>query len=186
MIGVFSKVLIGDNFKKSVLISKGLQQNLSVKDIFKVFRAHIISKLTYCSLAWCCNLLYLLKARLKSFYFHLIRVLIKDFDYKLNRPKIIEKLGLESLDTILFKRMSVFIFNLIRNLYPTRLACEFIIRLYVNERYPDRLTLFDLSLLRIGKKSISNHAKNVVDKWNFDWLNISSNSFKSKIRAQFI
>jgi len=112
--------------------------------------------------------------------------LIKGFDYKLNRPKLLEKSGLESLDTILFKRMSVFIFNVIRNLDPTRLACEFIIRSYVNERCPDRLTLFDLSHSRIGKKSITNHAKHVVDKWNFDWLTISSNSFKSKLRAQFI
>jgi len=69
--------------------------------------------------------------------------------------------------------MSVFIFNVIRNLDPTRLACEFIIRSYVNERYPDQLTLFDLSHSRIGKKSITNPAKHVVDKWNFDWLTIS-------------
>jgi len=41
------------------------RQKLSMKDVFKEFRAHIISKLTYCSPAWCCNLSYLLKAKLK-------------------------------------------------------------------------------------------------------------------------
>jgi len=162
-----------------------LRQNLSIKDTFIVFRSHIISKLTYCSQAWSCNLSYILKSKLKSFYYHLIRVLLRDFDFKLNRTRLLERAKLENLENILFKRNSVFVFKILKDLTPSRLACEFLIRTYANERHPNRLTLFDLSRSRIGKKSPINHAKHVIDKWNFDWTNISIESFKLRLKSQF-
>jgi len=163
-----------------------LRQNLSTEDTFRVFRSHIISKLTYCSPAWSCNLSYILKSKLRSIYYHLIRVILRDFNFNLNRNQLLAKANLESLETILFKRSSVFIFNILKELNPTRLACEFLIRTYTNERHPNRLTLFDLSRSRIGKKSPLNHAKHIVDKWNFDWISLSTQTFKQRLKSQFI
>jgi len=97
----------------------------------------------------------------------------------------LEQAKLENLENIFFKCNSVFVFNILKELTPTRLACEFLIRTYADEKHPNRMTLFDLSKSRIGKKSPINQAKHVVEKWNFDWTNISIQSFELKLKSQF-
>jgi len=189
-LNIFDCLILIYRLKIRVLFCLGsalryLRQNLSVKDTFTVFRLHIISNLTYCSPAWSCNLSYILKNRLRSFYYHLIRVILRDFNFNLNRTQLLVKANLECLENILFKRSSVFIFKVLKELTPTRLACEFLIRTYTNERHPNRLTLFDLSRSRVGKKSPINHAKYIIDKWNFDWINLSTQTFKQRLKSQF-
>jgi len=50
----------------------------------------------------------------------IIRVLLRDFGHNLNRSAILWKSGLESIDTLLLRKTSVFIFNLIFNFAPTQ------------------------------------------------------------------
>lgn len=89
---------------------------------------------------------------------------------------------LEEIDTIFFKRTSVFIFKIITRLEPTNLAGKFLSKSYVNARNPERLKLFDTSKKRIGKLCLTNAAKRFVDTWDFDWLLISLPMFKSKLQ----
>jgi len=62
---------------------------------------------------------------------------------------------------------------------------KFLIRTYTNERHPNCLTLFDLSRSRVGKKSPLNHAKHIVDKWNFDRITLSTQTFEQRLKSQF-
>lgn len=41
---------------------------------------------------------------------------------------------------------------------------------YVNDRTPERLTAFDFSKTQISKRYNTNAAKNIIEKWQFDWL----------------
>jgi len=132
------------------------------------------------------NLSYILNSKLRSFYYHLIRVILRDFNFNLNRTQLLVNANLECFENILFKRSSVFIiFNILKELTPTGLACELLIRTYTNERHPNCLTLFDLNRSRIGKKSPLNHAKYIVGKWNFDWIALSTQTFKQRLKSQF-
>jgi len=51
----------------------------------------------------------------------------------------------------------VFLFNILTNLNPTRLACELIVRSYAKDRYPQRPSLFDLSHSRVNVESCKAH-----------------------------
>jgi len=88
---------------------------------------------------------------------------------------------MKGLDTIFFKQNSVFLFNLIKNINPPRLACELLSHSYNNEWQPNRLTFFDISTSTI-RKSVLNQAKNITDKWKFDWVNLSTAAFKNTLR----
>jgi len=91
--------------------------------------------------------------------------------------------GIENLDNTFFKRSSSFIFKLIYNLEPSRLAIDLISRSNQNARRLGRLTFIDISTSCIGKISILN--KYITDNCNFDWL-LSTESFKNKINEQCI
>ncbi len=41
-----------------------------------------------------------------------------DFNFKLNRTGLLKVTGMESVDDILFKRLSVFVFYIIQNMMP--------------------------------------------------------------------
>jgi len=163
-----------------------LRRNLSFKDTFTVFRSHFISKLVYCSPAWSVNLSYHQSQKLRSIFYHSIRLLLRDFDFKLNRKKLLEKSNMQSLDHILLMRNSVFLFNIIKSINPSKLACNLLSRAYQNERQLGKLVFFDISSSRIGKKSILNQSKNICERWLFDWVDLSTVSFKIKLRNQFI
>jgi len=162
-----------------------LRQNLSIQDTFTIFRSHLISKLTYCSPAWTANLSYHQMNKLRSFYYHSIRVLLRDFDLRLNRKKLLEASGMQSLDTIFFMRTSVFLFNIVRSLNPSRLACSLLSRAYHNERQPGKLVFFDISTSKIGKKTVLNQSKNICERWQFDWVDLSTATFKHNLKEQF-
>jgi len=163
-----------------------LRKHLSEKETLTIVKSHIISRLTYACPAWSHSLGFNLRAKLRSVYYRVIRVVLRDFDFKLNRTGLLRVSGLESIDQILFMRSTVFLFNLIQSLQPTELALRILSKIYTNERTPGRLTLFDTSRTRVGTMCITNSAKNLVDQWNFDWLELSTQTFKSSLRAHYI
>jgi len=162
-----------------------LRQNLNMRDTFTIFRSHIISRLVYCSPAWSVNLSYPLLSKLRSIFYHVIRVLLRDFSFDLNRKKLLQKANTQSLDIIFLKRNSVFLFNIIKSTNPSSLACNLFSRSYQNDRHPDRITFFDLSKTKIGKKSILNNAKYITERWNFEWLSLSTFTFKKCLTEMF-
>jgi len=78
--------------------------------------------LAYGAQAWSSQISYHLRSKLRSSFFFLMRAVLRDFDRRLNRAGMLEWTGLESIEAISFKRISVFIFNLVRNLAPTSLC----------------------------------------------------------------
>jgi len=161
-----------------------IRQNVGVKDCIEVFKSHVISVLTYASPIWTSAIGYRLRARLRSIFFLILRIILRDFNLNLNRARMLSMTGLESLDIIFFKRTSFFIFKSIHYLAPTQLAGIFLSKSYMNERTPGRLTFFDTSTSRVGKNCITNAAKNFVGNWSFDWLNLPPKSFKFKLKEQ--
>jgi len=77
------------------------------------------------------------------------------------------------------------LFNIIQNINPSRLACELLSRSYCNERQPGHLTFFDVSTSKVGRKPILNQAKNIIDKWQFDWVDLSTATFKKTLKDCF-
>jgi len=111
---------------------------------------------------------------------------MRDFNFKLNRSKLLQATGQEGIDITWFKRTSVLLFKLITSITPTELACTLLGKSYYNERSPSHLVFFDTSKSKFGKACLTNAAKEVVNKWEFEWLNLSIISFKSRLSLQFI
>jgi len=139
-----------------------IRRYLNTKICSRVIQRQIILCLTYGSPVWSHNLSYINRGKLRSTYFHLIRVVLRDFNYKLNQSRLLLVSGLESIDILLLKRTSVFIFNIIFSLLPYNLCLELFSRSNFNERTPGRLNFFDTCVSKIDKSNILNHAKNIA------------------------
>jgi len=171
--------------RSMVFSLRHIRQHLSLEDTAKVIRAQIISRLTYWSPVWSSAINYKLKSKIRSVYYLIIRTALRDFNLKMNRGEMLQSIKLENIDDILFKQTSVFIFNIINNLSPTLLTSVVLSKSYFNERHPDRISFFDTSKSRLGRKCITNVIKNYTENWNFDWFGISKYEFKTKLKAQF-
>jgi len=66
-------------------------------------------------------------------YFQAITTFLRDFNFKLNRKSFLRKSGMESIDDILLKRTSTFIFSIYYYLEPTNLAGKIMSRSYFKE-----------------------------------------------------
>jgi len=162
-----------------------LRKHLNLKDTIKIFQSHIVSILTYGSPVWSHRINYKTREKLKSFYYHTLRVLVRDFNFTLNRVGLLKATLMEDINIILTKRVSMFLVKILKNLTPTTLAGIMISKSYENERNLGRLTFFDCSNCKISKSAISNAAKAIVEKWRFDWVYLSVDEFKARLQAQF-
>jgi len=61
-----------------------------------VIKAHVISRIAYASPCWSNFLRYNLKNKIKSVYFHILRVAQRDFDFNLNRATLLSRMDLGS------------------------------------------------------------------------------------------
>jgi len=172
---------------KSTLFSlKYHRKYLNIKEIASVAQSHIISRLTYTSPIWSFALNYNLRAKIRSVFFLVLIIIRRDFLFKLNRTKLVSYSGIENLDNILVKRASMFIFNLIYKLEPTEWAGRgVLIRSYQDDRHQGKMTFFDLSATKIGKKSLLDNLKVYIENWHFDWTSLSPLSFKQRLKEQY-
>jgi len=162
-----------------------LRKHLSLDEISKVLKAQIVSLITYGSPVWYHRVDYRTKAKIKSTYYHILRVMVRDFRFRLNKFELLELVGMEDIWDVLSKRSSCFLFKIIQNLSPTNITGVLLSKSYSNERTPGRLSFFDCSKNKNGKTCLSNNARNIVNDWRFDWLPMSLNEFKNALAAQF-
>lgn len=170
--------------KKLTFALRYLRNNVQPEIMKEVIRAQVVSKISYASPVWSHRISYVLRARLRSSFFKILRNVVRDYDFKLNRNRLLKTAGQESIDVILFKRTSQFLFKLTTIITPTELATTTLSKCYYNERSPGCLSFFDTSRSRFGKACISNAAKTIVERWNFDWLSLTPFEFKSKLALQ--
>jgi len=161
-----------------------LRRHLDVNDTIKIFKSHVISRLTYGSPIWAHSLSYQQRSKIRSLYFHIIRIIVRDFKFKYNRTSLLRKTGLESIDDILYKRASAFLYSRIYYLEPTELVGELLSKSSSNERHPGKLRFFDTSKTKIGRVCVTNAAKNYSEGWRFDYIGLSVESFKSNLHDQ--
>jgi len=162
-----------------------LRKHLDLSDTMKIVKSHVISVLTYGSPIWPHRINYKSRERLNSFYFHTLRVLVRDFNFNLNRVGLLRAALIEDINVILTKRVSMFLFKIIHNLAPTNLAGILISKSYENERRLGKLSFFDLSSCKLSRAALSNATKQIAEKWRFDWLFLEVEEFKRKLDAQF-
>jgi len=160
-----------------------VRKNLSFHDTMAVVRSQIISRLTYGAPVWSFAINYKLRAKLKSVFYLILRTVIRDFQFKMNRRKMARIARIDDIETILFKRTSVFLFNIINNLAPTNLAGMVISRAYFNERQPGRVFFFDNSRSKAGKMNVMNAISQYTTKWEFDWFGMTKVEFKSNLKS---
>jgi len=161
-----------------------LRKYLDVKDAINVFRSHVISRLTYGSPVWAHSITYNHRQRIRSLFFHIIRIIIRDFKFKMSRTQLLKAANLEGIDDILFKRASSFIYSMLVYLEPTNLVGELISKSYINDRYPARMSFFDTSRTRVGRVCMTNAARSYSEKWKFDYIGLSVENFKKKLHEQ--
>jgi len=161
-----------------------LRKHLDVKDTINVFRSHVISRLTYGSSVWAHSITYNHRLRIKSLFYHIIRIIIRDFKFKMCRTQLLKAANLEGIDDILFKRASSFIYSMLVYLEPTNLVGELISKSYINDRYPARMSFFDTSRTRVGRVCMTNAARSYSEKWKFDYIGLSVENFKKKLHEQ--
>jgi len=162
-----------------------LRRHLSIADLKLAMNAHLISRLTYAAPVWSHSINYKLRLKLRSSYYQVLRVLIRDFEKRLSRNDLLDLFEMEDIVQVLNKRTSVFVFKLIQNLAPFKLAQRLMMRSYLNERNLEKVVFFDLSKTKNGKLCITNATKKIVDSWQFDWFHLSLITFKNKLGAQF-
>lgn len=180
----FIDQLIG-KIRSNIFALRYIRRNLSLKDTVKVVRSQVISRISYGSPVWSSSLNYALRARIKSVYFLVIRVIIRDFNLRFSRSTMLRISGLENIEDIFFKRTSVFLYKIIYYLEPTTLAGTILSKSYFNERHQGKLTFFDSSKTKMGKKCITNLVKSYSENWDFEWFGISVQDFKGRLRSQF-
>ncbi len=54
---------------------------------------------------------------------------------------------------------------------------------HTSSRFPNKLVFFDYSLTRIGRSSFVNRSKYISELIPFDWINLTVESFKKKIKS---
>jgi len=114
----------------------------------------IISRMTYGSPVWSFAINFKSKAKIKLVFYLIIRTALRDFNLRMNRSKMLRATKLESIDDILFKRTSMFIFNIINNLSPTYLMSVLLSKSYFNERHLDQISFFDTSRSLLGRQKM--------------------------------
>lgn len=162
-----------------------LRKHLSIKEIAKILKAQIVSVITYGAPVWYHRINYAERLKLRSVYYHIIRVMVRDFQLRLNRSGLLRASGMEDLDIIMQKRTSCFVFKILHFMNPTNLISTFISKSYSNDRAPDKLVFFDTSRSKMGKACISNNLCKIVSGWNFQWLSNTPDQFKTLLSAQF-
>jgi len=82
--------------------------------------------------------------KIKSIYFHILRIVLRDFSFSSNRNLLFENLSMvEPKEDIFFKWTSVLIFKIIFIMNPDKTFLKFIYKSYFNERVPHRVVFFD-------------------------------------------
>jgi len=162
-----------------------IRKHLSVKNTIRVFKAQFVSVLTYGCPVWSGSINFNQRAKIRSVYYSAVRIILRDFNFKLNRIMMQKRAQVEPIDNILFKRTSGLIFGIYNCLEPTQLAGKLMSRAYTNDRHPGRVDFFDLSRSKIGKRSPLNLVKTYTDNWSFEWTSLTPTSFKEKLREQF-
>jgi len=158
-----------------------LNRFLNVKEMRKVFVSHFVSKLLYGCPVWGSSITFNQRAALNSVYYKQIRLILHDHDYKLNRTRLANKLGVVALNRALTNRISVFVFSVYTSQHPDILFSELLVSTYHNDRAPGRLVVLKGSSSMAGRLSIVNIAYSVINKLNFDWLDLSKLAFKQQL-----
>jgi len=84
-----------------------LRRHFNIKEIAKILKAQIVSIMTYGAPAWYHRIDYPSRLELRSTYYHIIRVMLRDFKRNLNRNGLLKASGMENLDNILSIRESL-------------------------------------------------------------------------------
>jgi len=163
-----------------------IRRHLEISEIKFVLNAHLVSRLTYAAPVWSHSMNHKLRIKLRSVFYNTLRVILRDFERKMSRQEMASTFEMEDIIMILEKRTSVFIFKIFINLSPFNLIHKFMAKSYINERRPERVEFFNTSQSKYGKLCITNAAKKIVDTWKFDWLYLTPQVFKSKLKAQFL
>jgi len=86
--------------------------------LFSYDLCHIASQPSRIYPIWANAINYHQRAQLRSVYYKQIRLILRDFRFNLGRKELSIKLGVQSFDHILFRRMSVFVFGILQSLFP--------------------------------------------------------------------
>lgn len=161
-----------------------VRNNVELEVMKSVIRAQVISRISYGAAVWSHRLSYIMKTRLKSAYYKILRVVLRDFDFKHNCAALLLMTGQEDIISILFKRTSVALFRMVSTILPTELSTTILSKSYYNERTPGHLSFFDTSRTKFGRACISNVAGKIAHEWKFDWLHLSQCQFKQHLSKQ--
>jgi len=74
-----------------------LNRFLSQSEMRRILWSHFISKLTYGCPVWYSAISYDLRAKIRSIYYKQIRIILKDFKFKLNRSALANRLGVTNI-----------------------------------------------------------------------------------------
>jgi len=155
-----------------------LNKHLNRDQIKRVFCSHFVSRLLYGCPVWGLSITYNQRAAIRSAYYCQIRVIVRDFDLKMNRNSLIKVFGVQSLDTLIFNRVSVFIFSILINQEPNDIFLPLLANSYYNERDQNRLVIFKGPASITCKHLIINIAHQVVNQWRLEWMTLNKLSFK--------
>jgi len=160
-----------------------IRNNVDLEVMLSVLCSQVVSRISYGAAVWSHRLSFLLKTRIRSAYFKILRIMERDFEFKLNQRALLLKTSQEDIDMIFFKRTSVALFRIINSIQPSEVASTLLSKSYYNERTPNRLSFFDTSRTKFGKACLSNKAGSIIKDWNFDWLALSPFQFKKQLAA---
>jgi len=122
-----------------------------------------------------------MRGKLRSIYYKQIRVILSDFEFRLSRNALAKSLGVPNLDDLFFRRQSLFLFAVLTTTLPSELFAYLIANSLFHER-SGNLSFFRESLSRFYKSNVVCLANTVVQRWVFDWFNLSKEEFKKKIQ----
>ena len=146
--------------------------------------AHFVSKLMFGSTVWNKSISSKERLRLSVCLNRVARMNCGIYKKKVSNRFLYESSGMRSLTSLCTIADCTMLHKLSTVLDVEPLCERLMSQCYISNRFPNKVSFFDYSQTRIGKGSFVHRAKRIAELLTFDWINLSSAAFKSKIRER--
>lgn len=149
----------------------------------RIIFSHFMSVVFYCSPVWAGCVSSSDNRRLNSLIYKAIRLNCRDFSRILSNREICNNTQIRSFNSARIVTDAIMLHTLCTNPINTLLTIRLMQHSVSFSRYPNKLAFHDLSRKRVGKNSFANRAKFICELVPYEWVTISSKSFRKRIKS---
>ncbi len=168
----------------SMLLSlKYLNSILSPTQMKCTIQAHFISRLTFGSAVWNKSIFCAERKRLNCTLTRVVRLLYKKrMDKNMSNRDLYLRTNMRTFSSICTLIDCNMLFKICTELNIEPLCEGLMARCHMSDRFPNKMFFFDYSSTKFGKSSFLNRSRYIAELLVFDWLNLSTPTFKRTLK----